>query len=324
MRSISAAIEAEKNKRANIPIELYQIYLDDVTLYLATWPYPVQFYNEAGQPELYVGAALTRRPIKHSNTLEVDRFRVQLDNVGLDWSGLAANYELQGKKIVIWKIFLERQQGEVITKTGESWEQELDLADTWIAQLDTDESWQKQFDLKSRVSMDYMPIGGFEDRIEMFEGKIDAPTITEQNITVEVTSKLNVLDKRRPGRKYQARCPWVFGDDNCGVDVPENTGTIQSISEDGRTITVENLQDTNWKHGSFKSGLEKRIITSFGNDTVTLEFPVPTNVEVGDSYELSAGCSKAKEDENAGCEFWDNLQFYGGFSSIPEIRQIRG
>jgi hypothetical protein len=283
MRTISAAIKAEKDKEAIIPIELYQIFLSDETLYLATWAHEIAFYNEAGQPEIYMPAALSRRPINRSDSLEVDRFEVSLDNVGQDWSGTVANYELQGVKVNVWKIFLER------------------------------------------INDSYQAIGDYNDYVPLFSGEIDRPQLNQEQITVEVVSKLNVLDKKGPGRRFTGRCPWIFGGEECGVDAPTNSGTIQSVDGTGRVITVQNLQATNWTHGGFKAGKNKRVITDCDavNNTITVEFPVSTDITAGTAYSIKAGCSKVKGDEVEGCTFWNNTQFFGGFPAIPQIRNIR-
>lgn len=283
MRNISAAIQAEKNKESIIPIELYQVYLDDITLYLATWTHEIDFFDEAGYQVIYEPAALSRRPIKRSNTLEVDRFSVSLDNVGQDWSGVVANYNLQGAKVNVWKVFLER------------------------------------------VGDNYQVIGEFEDRVPLFSGEIDSPQLNQNQITVEVVSKLNVLDKTAPARRFSGRCPWIFGGEECGIDAPTASGTIQNIDETGRVISLEYYPPSNWVHGSFKVGKYKRIITDYSVlfKEITIEFPLPTDVSIGDYYSMKAGCSKVKEDAEEGCKAWNNREFFGGFPAIPKVRNIR-
>ena len=324
MRTISAAIKAEKDKEAIIPIELYQIFLSDETLCLATWAHEIAFYNEAGQPEIYMPAALSRRPINRSDSLEVDRFEVSLDNVGQDWSGTVANYELRGVKVNVWKIFLKRIQKQE-SFSSENWTSTLDTTLTWNENGIINEQWKAIADISFRNYYVYEAIGDYNDYVPLFSGEIDRPQLNQEQITVEVVSKLNVLDKKGPGRRFTGRCPWIFGGEECGVNAPTNSGTIQSVDATGRVITVESLQDVNWTHGGFKAGKNKRVITDYDavNNTITVEFPVSTDITAGAAYSIKAGCSKVKGDAVEGCAFWNNTQFFGGFPAIPQIRNIR-
>lgn len=324
MRNISAAIKAEKEKQSVIPIELYQVFLPDETLYLATWTHQIAFYNEAGEPEIYMPAALSRRPINRSKSLEVDRFEVSIDNVGQEWSGTVANYQLQGVKVNVLKVFLERNQRQE-SFSSESWNSALDTSLTWSENGILSDQWKDIADISFRNYYVYEAIGGYNDAVPLFSGEIDSPNLNNENITVEIVSKLNVLDKTAPGRRFTGRCPWVFGGKECGVDAPTNTGTIQAVDGTGKVITVENLQDTNWTHGGFSAGKNKRVITDYDAvaNTITVEFPVSTDITAGTSYSIKAGCSKVKDDETEGCTFWNNTEFFGGFTAIPQIRNIR-
>lgn len=284
VRDISSATQAEANQEQNVPIELYQIYLDDTTtLYLAVWPHSLDFYDENGNSQTYDPAAITRRPVNRSKGMDVDRMEVSLDNVNQEWSAYAANYDLAGVKVVIWKVFLER------------------------------------------VSGDYQIKSDWGDQIHIFTGEIKRPKIGEQQISVQVKSLLDTIDKRLPSRVYASKCQWVFGSDECGVTPPTSSGIIQSMNASQDVITLENYSDTNWVHGSLETGQYIRMITDYtlADDTVTLEFALPTDVEVGDSYKITAGCSKVKDDADEGCQFWNNRQYFGGFPQIPEIRNIR-
>lgn len=45
-RPLSPAVATESKKDINRPVELYAIYLDDETLYLAAHDQSIQFFNE--------------------------------------------------------------------------------------------------------------------------------------------------------------------------------------------------------------------------------------------------------------------------------------
>lgn len=288
VRSISSAIEAEKDSVANIPTELYQIFLPDNTLYLAVWPHSLDFYNEDGGTQTYSAAAISRQAVKKTKDLSVDRLKVSIDNVNQEWSAYAANYDLSNVKVTIWKVFLER------TSDGSG-------------------------------GYEYSIIGDFNDKVEMFSGYIDNPQIDESKIVVTLKSPLDTLDERLPRRKFTVRCPWRFGSEECGKTPPTQSGSISSLSSDHTVVTLDTLSDTNWNHGTIKVGEYSRQIINYdlSANTITLEFGLPADVSSGDSYTLTAGCSKVRDDSSEGCEYWANKENYGGFPAIPEIRNIR-
>ncbi len=283
VRDISSATEAEANEESNIPTELYQVFLPDTTLYLAVWPNALDFYDEDGNTQTYDPAAIKRRQVNRSKGMDIDRVEVQIDNVGQDWSGYVANYDLSGVKVTIWKVFLER------------------------------------------VSGDYQVKSDYADRIHIFTGQITEPQISEKRIKVQLKSNLDTLTKKLPGRIFASKCQWTFGSSECGVTPPTNSGTIQNMNTSQDVITVESLSDTNWIKGSLETGDYMRVIRNYdlSANTVTLEFPLPADVEVGDTYSLTAGCNKVKNDSNKGCDFWNNKEFFGGFPKLPKIQNIR-
>lgn len=317
VRDISSAVQAEKDKRANIPTELYQVFLPDQTLYFVVWPNSLDYYDELGGTQTYQPAAITRNPIKRNKSMEIDRFDIQIDNVGRDWSAYAANYNLAGTKVNIWKVFLEREG----VGSWDTWDNAFTLSSNWTSY--TSEVWEDV--AQSTDYYDYNIKGDFDDHVNMFTGYIHNPKISEQSISVTLKSSLNKLDVRMPGRKFGSKCSWTFGSPECGVNPPTETGSIQDLDSSHITVTLESLADTNWKHGTFETGNETRVITDFdvASNTLTLEFGLPADVEVGDSYEVTAGCSKVKSDGTAGCDFWNNKQYFGGFPALPEIRNIR-
>jgi len=275
-RTINAVLEAIKNQSENMPIELYQIYLDEEILYLACYPEDINFFDENGNPQTYYAAALSRTAIKTNTDTEVDKCEVSIDNVTREMSAYIANTEFVGRRMVIWKVFLD----------------DLSSADN------------------------YVPI---------FDGIMDAPKINQYQMTVTVVSKLDILGRKLPARIFQVQCPWQFGEpDTCGATAPTKSGTVDSLSADYMTINDADITEAAgyWEHGEITIGKESRTITGSGSGYVTVEYPFSANIQAGDSYSMKAGCDKSY-DGGHGCTFWGNTQFYGGFLSIPEIRDVR-
>lgn len=296
-RTLSLDMLEQKNKEYNRPVELYQIFLDEATLYLAMYPKDIEFFDENGNPQTYYAAALSRTTVETNVETKVDQCDVTIDNVTREMSAYIANTEFVGRKIKILKVFLDADR-EILTLPG-----------------------RPAFE----TSVDGAALEYNENHIVIFDGVMDAPVINQQQMKVTVVSKLDTLDKKLPARTYQVQCPWQFGDaETCGKTVPTKNGNIDSISADHMTINDATITEATgyWKHGEITIGNESRVITESGSGFVKVEYPFPVDVQAGDPFEMLAGCDKSYEGSH-GCQHWGNTQYYGGFLSIPEIRDIR-
>jgi hypothetical protein len=275
-KDINTIIETLKDNPENMPFEIYQIYLDEETLYMACYPEDVQFFDENGNPQTYYAAALSRQSVNTKTDTVVDTTTVSIDNVSQEMSAYIAATEFVGRKIVIWKVFHE----------------DLSSADN------------------------YVPI---------FAGYMDEPKISQYSMSVTVVSSLDTLDKQLPGRTFQTNCNWQFGSTECGVAVPTKTGIIESISSDHMTINDLDITEASdyWEYGSITIDNKTRVIKESGSGYVIVEYPFSANVVAGDSYDMEAGCDKSYDNGVNSCSGWDNTQYYGGFLSIPKIKDIR-
>jgi len=105
MRGLNTALATEIAKGANEPIELYQIYFDEDTLYLAAYNADINFFNEAGTPTTYYGTGISRSPIRTNVDTRVDQCTVSLDNVSRELSALAAHTKFANRRLKIIKVF---------------------------------------------------------------------------------------------------------------------------------------------------------------------------------------------------------------------------
>ncbi|KXS41188.1 MAG: hypothetical protein AWU54_1717 [Candidatus Frackibacter sp. T328-2] len=275
-RDLSTDVQNEKDKSYNRPIELYQVFLDQQTLYLARYQKDIQFFDENGNPQTYTAANLDRGSISTNADTKVDEVSVTIGNVNKEMSAYIANTKFQGRRLVIWKVFLDH----------------LDSAN---------------------------------NKIIMFDGIMDAPKVNQEVMTVDVVSRLDTLDKDLPSRFYGVKCSWQFGGpDTCGVSVPTKIGTVEYISADHLTINDSDITEASnyWKYGEITIGSESRHIVESGSGYVKVEYPFSADITAGDSYDMKAGCDKSY-DGGHGCAFWSNTQYYGGFLSIPKIRNVR-
>lgn len=104
-RTLSPDVIAEKDKDYNWPIELYQIFLDEETLYYAMFPEDINFYDENGNSQIYYAAAIKRDTVNKDNQIKPDTTTVTFDNVAREFSAYIANTEFVGRQVTIWKVF---------------------------------------------------------------------------------------------------------------------------------------------------------------------------------------------------------------------------
>lgn len=162
-------------------------------------------------------------------------------------------------------------------------------------------------------------LDNYEDRIVVFDGTIDRPRLDQETLTFSVISKAVVLESQVPRRLFEYNCPWVFGDDACGVAVEEESGTIDSVSGDWLTLysTAITEGEDHWRFGEIVIGTQNRYIRASDTGEVEIDFPFYADV-TGDSFTVSAGCSKIYGDNTFGCGRWNNRDYFGGFRSVPK------
>ncbi len=106
MRSLNPAMISELQKSENSPIELYQIFLDEGTYYLAGYDADILFYNEDNLPQLYEAVGISRTAIRTNIDNKVDECTLTLNNVTNRGSQLLAGTDLVDKQVRVLKVFL--------------------------------------------------------------------------------------------------------------------------------------------------------------------------------------------------------------------------
>jgi uncharacterized phage protein (TIGR02218 family) len=105
MRKLSIPVIHEIQKPENSPIELYQVFLEDATYYLAGYDTDVRFFNENGQLQVYEAVGISRTPIRTNIDSRIDECTITLNNVTNRGSQLLASTDLIGRRVRILKVF---------------------------------------------------------------------------------------------------------------------------------------------------------------------------------------------------------------------------
>lgn len=92
---LASKVAAEENR----PLELFEVFLDTGTLFLAQAEDHVVFGTQT-----YTAAGISRAPVRTSLELEVDECTVKVDNVDLAFSQRMIATDFIGRNVVIKKV----------------------------------------------------------------------------------------------------------------------------------------------------------------------------------------------------------------------------
>lgn len=253
-RTLTAEMIAEKGKSYNRPVELYRIFLSEMTLYFAMYPYDIKFFDENGNAQTYYAAAISRDPIESNVDLSIPQFQITIDNVALDWSSYVASTEISGRRIDIIKVF---QDANGIEGKG------LESPDNEILLF----SGTMDAPVISETSVSVSVTSEYNKLRRKFPARTFSPSCPwifgdSNSCGVTVPSKSGTINS--------------ISSDHLIVYIPEVTEA-----------------DDYWKYGEITIGTESRYISSSANGSVTVEYPFSADVAANDSYSMIAGCDKS-------------------------------
>lgn len=154
----------------------------------------------------------------------------------------------------------------------------------------------------------FMPTAGSEalGTVVLFYGEIMDIEVDRITANLKVKSLTHLLDVKMPRRQYQARCPYTFGDSNCGVNKATYTATSTANSGTTGKVVLCNLSQAynyfNLGVLTFTSGKNagiSRTVKQWAPYAATLTAPFPNVPQAGDAFTIVAGCSKAISADNA-------------------------
>jgi uncharacterized phage protein (TIGR02218 family) len=120
----------------------------------------------------------------------------------------------------------------------------------------------------------------------------------------------------------QPSCPFKFAGRECGAVEATwtRTGTVVTVDSRRRfTATIASPGDLNFSHGKVTwtsgdnagaTGWVRQWISGTGRIDMVTDFPF--DIEVGDDFQILAGCRKNRAD----CASYDNIDRYGGFDFV--------
>ncbi len=185
-----------------------------------------------------------------------------------------------------------------------------------------------QPDAQLKVTVKEAPLNDLEDTEIIHSGRINGVDARSRELTAHGSFLGGILDSPFPRFRQGHVCNWVFGSVPCGVNLNDHleTGTIDSISSDGLTVTLTTAAgdaDGYFERGKLhiSDGLtfERRNIigSTLGSGTQILEIDRPLiHNGVSAAVDFWPGCDKRY---TGGCTRYNNKDRFGNAPFTPEV-----
>lgn len=173
------------------------------------------------------------------------------------------------------------------------------------------------------VVVDYEEIG--EGYVRKQRGRFGEARVKGREATIEYRGLTHLINQPI-GDKYSILCRYDLGDAKCTKDLTAFThaGTVSSITNQQKFVISVNQANGYFKPGKIvwtsgnNSGLSMEVVDNVGT-TITLFQPMVEEIEVGDGFNIIAGCDK----KLSTCHTkFDNGINHGGEDSMPERDQL--
>lgn len=153
-------------------------------------------------------------------------------------------------------------------------------------------------------------------------GYLGESKIVDDSYEIEYRSLAQKM-QQTIGRKYSKDCDARLGDSRCGVNLAlfTVTGALTSVTSN-KVVTDTSRAEVSgyftYGNFTFTSGANEGLsqeVKAFSSGQFTFFLPFPFDVEIGDAYEVYAGCNK----QLATCrDKFGNVINYQGFPDKPQ------
>ncbi len=287
-KDFSNPIKAELATDEHRPIELYIIFLDDLTIHLTDHDQDINFFDLDDGAQTFTAAAISRGEVKTNIDNKIDSVGVRLDNINLAMTDYIASYEFRGRRMVIRRVY----------------ENYLDSADDYITIFDglmdnpAIGEQSMQITLKSRLGTltKRIPRRMYQIHCNWEFGStecgIDKTATDIVGATVgDIGSSVSVVNISGSAYENLATNYYKFG--SIEFTAGDNTRESRLITYSSGTLALTGI-----------SGMQ-----------LGMDYNLPYDPD-GDTVTVNQGCDKTP----AFCDTqYSNLINYGGFSTIPQL-----
>lgn len=161
----------------------------------------------------------------------------------------------------------------------------------------------------------------------LLAGHLGDVTIQDQQYRAELLSLESEL-KKPIGKLTTVRCRADLGDSECGYSLTADAGSVTAVTVSRRVIVdTSRTEDDGWYTGgkltwlTGANALRTMDVKRYVSATQTIELfePMPSAVEVGDTFNIYRGCDKAYTTCR---DTFYNHERFRGFPHIPGVLNL--
>lgn len=164
------------------------------------------------------------------------------------------------------------------------------------------------------------PSSAIVGTIILFSGRVAESTVGTSAGTLTVRSDLEILDIKMPRNLYQSGCINTLFDAGCGVNKVSFVSNAITASGSTQSILLCNLSQANdyftFGEITMTSGANagvRRTVRAYQTGQITLAYPLPKPVTIGDTFQAWPGCDKT----STGCAKFSNTARFRAFPFVP-------
>lgn len=131
-------------------------------------------------------------------------------------------------------------------------------------------------------------------------------------------------------RIFLPSCPYTLGDSRCTVDLAALTvsGTVSAVDSNREfNSDVTGIDDAySWGIVTWLTGgnqdrqMEvKKFLSDSPGSSIILQLPMVSDIEIGDTFTISPGCRKSREECR---DRFNNIVNFGGFPDVPGLDEM--
>jgi len=147
----------------------------------------------------------------------------------------------------------------------------------------------------------FMPSSGDTSlgTVRVFLGLVTEVDVTRNTASLKCKDPKYLLNIYMPRRQYMPKCAWTFGDSNCTFNKASLTVSSSVGAGSSSTSILCDLAQAagyfNFGNVAMTSGINtgiSRAVKSYSPGIVYLTGPFPLALSVGDTFDITPGCSK--------------------------------
>lgn len=285
-KDLSTNIDTQITAETQKPINLYIVFLDDYTLYLAGHPQNVNFFSwdtvtdeMSSGAQVYTPIAISHSDIRTSADSKIDNMTVSIDNINNVMSEYISKIEFRGRRLIVLRVYRD-----------------------YLASY-----------------LDYIVLfDGMMDNPVIGETSMQV-TLKPRLGTLSLLVPRRLYDVNCNWKFGSTECG--YGKVTTGVSgVVVSSGTALTLMATAY-IPSSGIYQTNnyWKYGDVKmisagaiTGERRQIVYSSGVK-IAFDYAFSSGIVAGNTFDIQRGCDKT----HWWCSGLTNLINYGGFDRIP-------